>query len=73
LFFATTLPRHIRQLYGYVLLFLLANAFITSTLSTILLRYQNRIFWVLPATNALLIARYYWNRFQTTESNAEIK
>lgn len=71
--FASSFPKHIQLIYGVILLFLLVNAFITSTLSTIVLRFQNRIFWLLPATNALLIARYYWNRFQASPSSSEIK
>lgn len=48
-------------IYGVVLLFFLLNAFVTSVGSTVLYRYQYRIFWVLPALNLMLLARVYWS------------
>jgi hypothetical protein len=48
--------------YAVLLCFLLANAFITSTFATVTDRFQFRVFWVLPATNAILILRHYGPR-----------
>jgi hypothetical protein len=51
-------------IYAGIFLFLFLNAFVTATFSTVVPRFQNRVFWVLPATNAIIIAAYYWDRFQ---------
>ena len=51
-----------RFIYFLVFTFLVINAFVTSTFSTILSRYQYRVFWVFPATNLILICSYYWNK-----------
>ena len=44
--------------YGAILLFFLVNAFVTSVGSTVIYRFQYRIFWVLPAINAIVIAGF---------------
>ena len=49
--------------YVIILVFLVLNAFATSTLSTIIARFQNRVFWVLPATNILIMVKYYWEKY----------
>ncbi len=64
LFHRRVLSKEISFIYAALLFFLLVNAFVTATFSTVLSRYQNRVFWLLPATNAILIVRYYWHRFQ---------
>ncbi len=51
-------------IYGFIILFLVVNAFVTSTFSTVASRFQNRVFWVLPATNAILLIRVYCERFR---------
>lgn len=53
------IPSEIAMLYGFIILFVTMNAFITATFSTVLPRYQNRIFWILPATNAILLIKHY--------------
>ena len=58
-------PHHI-QTYMFIVVFLFINAFVTSAFSTILNRYQNRVFWVLPATNAIFILDYYWKKYGST-------
>ena len=57
------LTRELYFFYGCILLFLFVNAFVTSTLSTVIYRFQNRVFWALPATNAIIMIRYYRSRF----------
>ena len=47
-------------IYGCILVFFVLNAFVTATFSTISYRYQYRIFWILPATNLILMIKYYW-------------
>lgn len=47
-------------IYGVILLFFVLNAFVTSVGSTVLYRYQYRIFWILPALNTIFLARLYW-------------
>ena len=54
-------------IYCGILLFFLINAFVMATFSTVLSRYQNRVFWVLPATNAILMVVYYWDKLQAKE------
>jgi 4-amino-4-deoxy-L-arabinose transferase-like glycosyltransferase len=74
LFCPGILSSELKFIYCCVLLFLLCNAFVTSTFSTVVYRFQYRVFWVLPATNAILFIRYYWSRFQVeTEENFKEK
>lgn len=51
-----------RFLYFCIILFFVANAFVTSLGSTVIYRFQYRIFWVLPATNFIILLRYFFNR-----------
>lgn len=50
-------------IYIAILIFFIINAFVTSVFSTVIYRFQNRVFWILPATNAIIIARYYFNKY----------
>jgi len=50
----------IALIYCCIVLFFVINAFVTATVSTVHYRYQYRVFWVLPATNAIIIIRYYY-------------
>jgi hypothetical protein len=43
-------------------LFFVVNAFVTSLGSTVIYRFQYRIFWILPATNAILMIKYYLSK-----------
>jgi hypothetical protein len=45
-------------IFGIIILFIVLNAFITATFSTVLARLQARVFWVLPTVCALYI---YWS------------
>ncbi len=61
LFFASqVISKEVAFLYGCILVFFVLNAFVTATFSTISYRYQYRIFWILPATNLILMIKYYW-------------
>lgn len=44
-------------IFGILILFVVLNAFITATFSTVLARLQSRVFWVLPTVCVLYI---YW-------------
>lgn len=48
---------HLLTIYLLVIVFVVINAFITATFANVLDRLQNRIFWMLPATNALLLMK----------------
>jgi hypothetical protein len=50
----------IRRIYSFVLIYLVVNAFVSATFSTVLPRYQCRVFWLLPATNIIVIARHLY-------------
>ncbi len=54
-------------IYGCILLFFIINAFVMSTFSAVLDRYQTRISWLLPATNAIFIIKHYWNKYQSID------
>ena len=58
--------KNIVQIYRLVFLFLVVNAFVMSAFSGVLNRYQNRIFWIVPATNIIIIVKYYWDKFSIT-------
>ena len=52
-----------RRIYAAILLFLFINAFVTATFSTVIYRFQYRVFWILPATNIILIIRWLHSRY----------
>jgi hypothetical protein len=61
-------PRDNKELYlvyAVIAVFFVINAFVTANFSTVSARFQNRIFWILPATNAILLLKYLQNRFKT--------
>ncbi len=64
LFLPGLLSREIKFIYSCMLLFFFFNAFVTSTFSTVIYRFQYRVFWILPATNAILLIKYYWEKNQ---------
>jgi hypothetical protein len=45
-------------IFGILILFIVINAFITATFSTVIARLQARVFWVLPTVCVLYI--YWW-------------
>ena len=60
-------------MYMSIILFLLVNAFVTGTFSAIIYRYQYRVFWVLPATNIIVLLKYYWFRQQIAKDQIKEK
>ncbi len=65
LFYSRVRTPTLHSAYGYIILFLIINALVASTFSTVIYRFQYRVFWLLPATNIIVIARYYWQALQT--------
>ena len=62
LFYPRVMNKELRFIYCCMLLFFVINALVTASFSTVIYRFQYRIFWVLPATNAAVIAGYYLRR-----------
>jgi hypothetical protein len=62
LFYRKLLDENILFIYGCMFLFFVVNAFVTSLGSTVIYRFQYRIFWILPATNAILMIKYYLSK-----------
>lgn len=60
-----TLTNELYFVYGVLLLFLVANALVIASFSTLAARFQYRVFWLLPATNAIVILFYYKNKINT--------
>jgi len=60
LFYARVMTKELAFIYCCILLYLLVNAFVTASLSAITYRFQYRVAWLLPATNALVILKYYY-------------
>ena len=50
-------------IYALLLVFLVVNALAMSAFSAVLNRYQNRIFWLLPATNIIIMIKYYQHKY----------
>ena len=67
LIYRQTTDGHTLHIYYAILLFFLINAFVSSSFSAIHYRFQARIFWLLPATNAILILKYLQARFSATQ------
>lgn len=57
------LTSEIKRIYLFIGVFIIINAFVTATFSTVLPRYQCRVFWILPATNIVVIARYLYAKY----------
>jgi hypothetical protein len=62
LFYKRVMNPDLLFIYRCILLFLVVNAFVTSTFSTVIFRFQYRVFWILPATNAVVIIKYLTSR-----------
>ena len=65
LFVKRVFPRYVLHIYILLLLFIICNAFVTASFANVLERLQNRVFWVLPATNILVLSAYYAGRLAT--------
>lgn len=60
--------RHQWQIYLAVVVFIICNAFVTATFGNVLERLQNRVFWVLPATNIIVLLQYYTGKIKRNAS-----
>jgi hypothetical protein len=56
--------KELNFVYQCIFLFFIINAGVTSMFSSVIYRFQYRIFWILPATNAIVAIKYYWGRSQ---------
>jgi hypothetical protein len=61
-----------KTLFLLTLLFLLTNAFVTATLSTVISRFQARVFWVLPFLCVLYILQYVLERDKRTKKQVAL-
>jgi hypothetical protein len=64
LFHLEILSEQTKFAYFLIFVFFIVNAGITSTLSCVHCRFMNRVFWILPTTNAILMIGYYWNKLK---------
>ncbi len=60
--------KDIMHLYASIIVFLLINAFVSSTFSMVHYRFQARVFWLLPATNAILILKYLQANYKASQN-----
>jgi hypothetical protein len=58
-FYKKIFTRELLFIYVCIILFLIVNAFVTATFSTVIYRFQYRVAWVLPAANAIVLIRYF--------------
>ena len=71
LFSSTTLTDQHKLIYVLVFAFFIINAGITSTLSTVHCRFMNRVFWILPSVNTIIILGYYWRKNTELQTTSE--
>ena len=64
LFYSRVMNAELASIYCFILLFMVVNAFVTASLSGITYRFQYRVAWLLPATNAMVILNYYYYKTQ---------
>ncbi|MBX2907296.1 MAG: hypothetical protein KF744_14725 [Taibaiella sp.] len=67
LFFPKLQRKGDKKVYAVLAALFLINAAVTAILSTVDPRYSYRILWLLPATNAALIARYINERIDSAQ------
>jgi hypothetical protein len=73
LFYPTIMNKELSFIYGCILLFFIINACVTSTFSMVINRFQYRIFWILPATNAIIIIKYYTGKYQQSKVKSGVE
>lgn len=61
--YSAIMNSELRRTYGFILTFFVINAFVTAAFLTDVCRLQYHIAWVLPATNAIIIVRYYFLKY----------
>ncbi|MBC7553614.1 MAG: hypothetical protein H7257_06505 [Taibaiella sp.] len=75
--FPRLMTTEVKFTYACVLIFLLVNAFVSATFSTVINRFQSRVFWVLPALNTILIVKYlyyqYSAKLESPDTQKEIR
>jgi hypothetical protein len=64
LLYSDTGNKQLYQIYCAILVYLFINALVTSTFTAFSFRFQYRIIWLLPATNAILILNYFYLKMQ---------
>lgn len=62
MFYRSAVNKEVAIIYCGIILFLFINAFVTATFATVIYRFQYRVFWILPATNAIVILKYYFGK-----------
>ena len=63
-FYPYSANKDIYLFYTCMLTFIVINAFTSSNFSMVSPRFQNRVFWVLPATNTILILKYLQSKYK---------
>jgi len=63
MFYPVSSNKEVFRIYCCLVVFLIINAFVTSAFSTVHFRFQSKVFWVLPATNAILILKYLQRKY----------
>jgi hypothetical protein len=66
LLYSRVMTPELSFVYCCILIFFVINAFVTSVFSPVIFSFQNRIFWILPATNAIVMVKYYRSRYLNT-------
>lgn len=54
--------KQITDIYTAFIVLIILNAFATATFANVLDRLQNRVFWLLPALNAMLMVKYLYEK-----------
>ncbi len=70
MFYQRVMNKELAFMYCCIVLFLVVNAFVTASLSAITYRFQYRVAWLLPATNALVILKYHYYKTRKTTTNS---
>jgi hypothetical protein len=58
--------RRVVHVYACLIALMIINAFVTATFSTVHFRFQYRVFWLLPATNTVLILTWLFDRYNAS-------
>ncbi len=64
LFVRGRLSQNFIHIYIAMLLYIICNAFVTASFANVLERLQTRVFWVLPATNLMVLVNYYLGKLR---------
>jgi hypothetical protein len=61
--------QHLAFIYATIIGYIICNAFVTATFANVLDRLNNRVFWLLPATNITILCRYWGQKWMSTPRN----